>query len=475
MRNNKAAASFQNELRLFALKTIHFLVGLALFAYVWLLFRYNGLPKSVENGFRYNVFVVIGYGVGVFFFNRIYNAYLLGYTRVRSLILAQAISQLFSVLIVYLVVSAAWNRFRSPLIFVPFLGIQVLCDGLWSAAATRVFFKLNPPKRAVLIYRNSQDLRITGSLEEKPMNRLYRIEKKLEFDGDFPDLVGQLDSFEAVFVVGVNSRCRNGILKYCQERNILGFFLPHVGDVIMLQAKHIQSFDSPVLFVGRKVLNPEYAIIKRAFDIAASFTGLVLLSPLLLLTALAIRLGDGGPALYRQIRLTKDGREFRIVKFRSMRMDAEKNGGARLSTSNDDRITPVGRMIRKCRLDELPQLWNILRGDMSFVGPRPERPEIAARYSKNISDFQLRLQVRAGLTGYAQIYGKYSTGPYEKLEFDLLYIKNMSVLTDIRLLFATIWVLFSPKSAEGVGAGYTTALCTGEDDCEEKKNPDSGK
>ena len=134
-----------------------------------------------------------------------------------------------------------------------------------------------------------------------------------------------------------------------------------------------------------------------------------------------------------------------------MRVDAEKDGVARLSTGdNDDRITPIGKVVRKCRLDELPQLFNILKGDMSIVGPRPERPEIAEQYYQTMPDFKLRLQVKAGLTGYAQVYGKYNTDPYEKLELDLLYIKDMGILTDLRLMFATVGILFSSESTAGV-------------------------
>ena len=198
------------------------------------------------------------------------------------------------------------------------------------------------------------------------------------------------------------------------------------------------------------------ALVLLALGLALA---LLLLSPLMLVTALAIHFYDGGPVFYRQTRLTKDGKTFRILKFRSMRVDAEKDGVARLSSGeHDERITPVGRVIRKLRLDELPQLWNIFVGEMSVVGPRPERPEIAEEYYKKIPDFRLRLQVKAGLTGYAQVYGKYNIDPYEKLEFDLLYINNMSILMDLQLCFATFAILFSSESTEGVDPGAVNAL-----------------
>ena len=227
----------------------------------------------------------------------------------------------------------------------------------------------------------------------------------------------------------------------------------------MQGAHHIQAFDAPLLLVEKKSVNLEFTIIKRAFDIISSLLGIIILSPLLLVTALAIKIYDGGPAIYRQTRLTKGGREFMICKFRSMRVDAEKDGIARLSTGDDDdRITPVGKFIRKCRIDELPQLWNILKGDMSVVGPRPERPEIAEQYYDVMPDFKFRLQVKAGLTGYAQIYGKYNTDPYEKLEFDLMYINDMSVLTDLSLMFATFRILFISDSTEGIDSDKTNAM-----------------
>ena len=199
--------------------------------------------------------------------------------------------------------------------------------------------------------------------------------------------------------------------------------------------------------------------IKRALDIAFSTIALIVSSPVFVITAVAIKAVDGGPVFYRQRRLTKNGKLFDVLKFRSMRVDAEKDGVARLSTGeNDDRITPIGRIIRKCRIDELPQLICILSGDMSIVGPRPERPEIAMEYEKELPEFALRLQAKAGLTGYAQVYGKYNTTPYDKLQMDLMYIAHPSIIEDFKIVFATVKILFMPESTEGVADGQTTAM-----------------
>ena len=419
---------------------MHYALCIALFAYGWFVFRYHGNININDIGFRYNYLVVIFYAVSLLFFYRTYNAYMFGYNRIRSLLFSQITSQIFSITGVYLAVSIAWNRFDSPRVFIDVIIAQVVLDIAWSYFTNRYYFKVNPPKKTILIYRDKRDRRHFGTLGGKPTERLYDIKHEIEYNGNFDGIKEQLEGYEAIFVAGVNSRCRNGILKYCKETGTPGFFLPHVGDIIMQEAKHIQAFDSPLLLVNRKSVNQEFAILKRAFDIFASALGGVILSPILLITALTIRLYDGGPALYRQIRLTKDGKEFKICKFRSMRVDAEKDGVARLSTGeNDDRITPIGKFIRKCRIDELPQLWNIFIGDMSVVGPRPERPEIAEQYYSVMPDFKLRLQVKAGLTGYAQIYGKYNTDPYEKLEFDLMYINEMSIILIICL--ANCWCL----------------------------------
>ena len=227
----------------------------------------------------------------------------------------------------------------------------------------------------------------------------------------------------------------------------------------MSGAKRMHMFHQPVLCVKRYSPAPEYLLCKRAFDIVFSAIVILITSPLMLGVAIAVKAQDGGPVFYRQKRLTKNGRTFDILKFRSMRTDAEKDGVARLSTGeNDDRITPVGRVIRACRLDELPQLFNILGGSMSVVGPRPERPEIARQYESEIPEFNLRLQAKAGLTGYAQVYGKYNSTPYDKLQMDLMYIANLSIVEDLKIIFATIRILFMSESTEGVEAGQTTAM-----------------
>ena len=451
MTDRKAYVSNAASPRLRLIKYLHLVLSVLLFFVFWLRFRFPGGLPAIDRGFRYNYFVALAYAALLMWFNGVFNSYTLGYFRIRALAFSQFLADFFSIIITYLAVSLAWFSLWNPLPFLPLLVLQVILNCVWSYYATKYYYKIVRQYRTVVLYRDEHDLHRFGDLSGQPVERLFRVETFICCDGvDFDALRELIRGYDAIFVTGLDSALTNALSTYCIQEDVRGFFLPPVGSILMSGARHIKSFSSPVLSVRRAMLPMEYRFAKRCFDIFFSLIFLILTSPIMILTALAIKLYDGGPVFYRQVRLTRDRRRFSIIKFRSMRVDAEKDGVARLSTGEDDpRITPVGRFIRSCRLDELPQLFNILSGDMSIVGPRPERPEIAEQYERILPEFALRLQVKAGLTGYAQVYGKYNTSPYEKLEFDLLYINQMNVLTDLELMFNTFRILFYKDSTEG--------------------------
>lgn len=429
-----------------ASEVLHFAVTFLLFFGCWHIFY--RVPAS-------SPLAATAYFVLALFFMRTYSAYQIGFSRIRMLVYSQTLADIVAAGIVYFVMMLERSRLLSPLPLLGLLAVQFLWNCAWSWLANALYFHLYQPKRTIIVYNTQADLHHLEEVDQH--TRKFSIEKRVPAS-EVKDLERALNGFEAVFVTGVEEALRNRIEKYCVEHDVRCYIMPHVGDVLMMGARHMELFSVPVLRVTRAEPGIEYAFIKRGIDIICSLIGIVLLSPFMLLTALAVKLYDGGPVIYKQVRITKDRREFYIYKFRSMRVDAERDGVARLASAQDDRITPVGKVIRACRLDELPQLFNILRGDMSIVGPRPERPEIAEQYEKLMPSFSLRLQVRAGLTGLAQVYGKYNTDPYDKLRMDLMYINKMSLLEDLKLMFATVKVLFLKESTSGVAKEQTTAI-----------------
>lgn len=390
-------------------------------------------------------------------YGRIYDAFVVSLNRISEMVYSQSLAAFISDVILYFIIWLLNRRLPSVIPVLCVFAAQVVLAAGWSYCAHQWYFKVFPPKRTVLIYDSQHDMETL--IREYGMDKKFSIMGTASVEACISHNMEILDCAETVFLCGAHSHDRNIILKYCVANNINVYMLPRIGDTIMSGAKKIHMFHLPMLRVGRYNPTPEYLLLKRLFDIAASGLALLVLSPVMIITAIAIKATDGGPVFYRQRRLTKNGKYFDVLKFRSMRVDAEKDGVARLSTGDkDDRITPVGRIIRKVRIDELPQLLNILQGAMSVVGPRPERPEIAAQYEEELPEFALRLQAKAGLTGYAQVYGQYNTTPYDKLQMDLMYIANPSFLEDIRICFATVKILFMPESTEGVAAGQTTAM-----------------
>ena len=459
--NKSSKSNFMKSAVIRICKFAHILLTIAM--YTFCLFYYNGVHNGHDMGLtRMNVFVAL-YTVILCFTLRTYKSYNFGNTSTAMLIYSQTLSVLVSGGVFYVVLVIANSKLFTPVPLMLLLVAQIVLNSVWSFLGNKLYFSLNKPKKAVVFYKGKAELlRLRDIIEN---NKTFTVSQIVEVkDENSDELFAYFDKIEMAFVAGLDLDLRNEIIEHCVKNSIHCYVVPEIGDIIMMGSNHLDVYSIPVFDVSRREINIEYAVVKRAIDIVCSLAAIILLSPAMLVTAIAIRLYDKGPALYKQVRLTKDGKEFKILKFRSMKVNAESDGVARLATDNDDRITPVGKIIRAIRFDELPQLFNILKGDMTIVGPRPERPEIAAQYEEVLPEFALRLQVKAGLTGFAQVYGKYNTEPYDKLQMDLMYVNKMSFIEDIKLIFATVKILFLKESTQGTAEGQTTALVKEEEE-----------
>ncbi len=446
-------STFKHDIGLRVVKLFNTVLMAVPFAASWLMYYSNITAVPYEQLADWLIIAVL-FGLYVVF-GRVYDAFLVSINRISEMVYSQCLSAFISDCIMYAITCLLTVSFANPLPLLAAFGGQILISVLWCVIVHKWYFKAFAAQRTAVIYDERGGL--DKLISQYGLRKKFDIQVTAEVD-ECLDKLDMLKDMQVVFLSGVHSHDRNIILKYCVKNGITVYVIPRIGDTLMSGAKRIHMLHLPMLRVGRYCPNPEYLFIKRAFDIISSSLVLLLVSPILAITALAIKLTDGGPVFYKQCRLTRDGKRFMVLKFRSMRVDAEKDGVARLSTGdNDDRITPVGRIIRKVRIDELPQLFNILGGSMSVVGPRPERPEIAEQYMEEMPEFELRLQAKAGLTGYAQVYGKYNISPYDKLQMDLMYISNPNILEDLRIIFATVKILFMPDSTEGVAVGQTTA------------------
>lgn len=450
----KRLKMFKHNLTLRIVKLANVILLSIPFALCW----YGYYAKYIINPFynKGNWFVIMLFVVLYVIFARIYDAFLVSINRISEMIYSQSLAAFVSDGVMFIIIWMLMRRFPNIFPGLAALGLQIVFAAVWSTAAHKWYFASFPPKRSVIVYdvREGMDQLIN----EYGLGKKFDVERIIQVHECLNEL-NVLDGIDTVFLSGIHSHDRNSILKYCIEHDVRVYVIPRVGDVLMSGAKKVHMFHLPMLRVGRYSPNPEYIFLKRVFDVVVAGTGVIVLSPVMLITTIAIKAYDKGPVFYRQTRLTRNGKQFKILKFRSMCVDAESNGVARLSTGeNDPRITPVGRIIRACRVDELPQLFNVLEGSMTIVGPRPERPEIAAQYEEEMPEFRLRLQAKAGLTGYAQVYGKYNMTPYDKLQMDLMYISNPSLLEDLKICFSTVKILIMAESTEGVEVGATTAM-----------------
>ncbi len=422
--------------------------------YIWMNYYNPNLPLSFYRLGNYLLGAI--FAVIYLTFVRIYGGFQVGTASVSDLIFSQIISVGFLQVSCYVGFSLLSYKLLSPFPFILNFALFSLFSVLWCYLANRVYFTLHKPKKTVVIYGNLDSYySIKGVKRLKPR---FNVVETYDYEKmSLQEIFKILETMDAVFLCGVPSDYRNEIVKFCIAKGIVAYIKPKISDTIIRGGRTMQMMNICVYRCKRSDASLIYLFFKRFFDILLSLIAIIIASPIMAFTAIAIKLQDGGKPIYKQVRLTTNGKEFEIMKFRSMIENAEGDGVARLAGENDNRITPVGKFIRKLRLDELPQLFNILKGDMSFVGPRPERPEIAKQYESDMPEFALRLQAKAGLTGYAQVYGKYNTPPYDKVQMDLMYVANQSLLEDLKLMLMTFKVMFIPSSTEGIDDDKTTA------------------
>ncbi|MDD6071207.1 MAG: exopolysaccharide biosynthesis polyprenyl glycosylphosphotransferase [Clostridiales bacterium] len=427
---------------------------MAVFAFVW----YGSYVEQLENPFfRRGDWAVIGiYGLILFLLTNLYGGFKIGYLRLMDVLYSQILSLLCANVVAYIQIVLISRHYLSTMPLLKMTVCQIAIILLWVFICKLIYAALYPPRQMLLVCydRDPDDMIMKMSARQDK----YEICDIADLNEEpLEGVCDMVANYEAVLIYDIPAYERNIILKRCFTESVRTYITPKISDILLKGSENIHLFDTPLYLSRNKGLSGDQIIFKRLLDLAISIPVAVILSPLFLVIALLIKLYDGGPVLYKQPRLTIDNKVFDIYKFRSMRMDSEKNG-AQLAKKNDDRVTPVGRVLRALHFDEFPQLINIIKGDMSLVGPRPERPEIAAQYKEIIPEFDFRLKVKAGLTGYAQVYGKYNTTPYDKLKLDLTYIENYSLWMDFKLMLMTFRILFQKDSTEGIDASQMTAI-----------------
>lgn len=432
------------------IRTIESLLEIVIFAVIYYFVWRNGYDASLFPDYFYNgkyvlsgVYMILVMG---FFFGM--DGFKFGHLRFTDVLLSQLLALLIANFITFWQLCLIANTVISPIPILMLTVIEFIVAAICITIFNTIYHKLYIPKNLAMIFGRDDAVTLKFKMETRPDK--YNISKLISIDDGLESICEQIRDFDAVIINDVPSGIRNDILKFCYQNKISAYLTPKLTDIVVRGASKINLFDTPLFLVKGTGLTPAQSFFKRALDLIICIPALIVVSPIMLIVSIAIKLEDGGPVFYRQERVTLDGRPFNIIKFRSMIVDAEKNGVPQLASSRDPRITKVGAFIRMCRLDEIPQIFNIVKGDMCIVGPRPERQGYIDEFCKETPEFNYRTKVKGGLTGYAQIYGKYNTTPYDKLRLDMMYIENYSLLLDIKLILMTIRIIFKKESTEGI-------------------------
>ena len=437
------------------LTSLSMLVQVVAYAFIWFKF-YKGSIVS-EFYIKGDLLVITLYAILLMFFMSTYGGTKIGYLKPFDVFLSQTFATLMANVIAYAQLTLMNSGLVEPKYLLAMTGAQIVFNLVWVFVSDGFYKMVFPPRELLLVHgdRPIEDILYKFNTRKDR----YIIAKCMHINEGYEAIQKEvMERYAGIVLWDIPTTDRNELMKFCYNQSIRVYMMPKIPDVIVMGCEKMHLFDTPILLTREYALRVEQRFIKRTIDLVCAILLVIITSPIMLVTALIIKLSDGGPVFYKQVRCTLNNKEFNIIKFRSMRVDAEKDGKARLASKGDPRITPFGRFIRTVRIDELPQLFNIIKGDMTFIGPRPERPEIIQEYIKDMPEFAFRTKVKAGLAGYAQVYGKYNTTPYDKLKLDLTYIENYSVWLDIKLMLLTLKVLITPDSTEGVDKNQKTAL-----------------
>ncbi len=420
------------------------------FVIFWIFYRLYAIQNwQLLTVSRTAAVTTLSYVISGYLFVKIYGGYDIGKRKSKPIIISLSLASVMTDLVAYVMLCVmntndannATFTLEQPWLLLIVFAVQIIFIQFAVYGGNWVYFRIYTPERCLIITSSQRSLKEISSSVRK-----YRLQFRICRNMDYRNeqLREVIPKYDTVFIYDVPIRERTQIVEFCYQNMKNVYINPEMADVVELNSSHVMLDDLSLLRLSSLGLTAEQKFIKRSFDILLSGIALLLTSPLLIISAIAIKLEDGGSVFFKQNRATRGGRIFSVYKLRTMKENVDNY----LSVVDDDRITKVGKVLRRFRIDEIPQFVNVIKGDMSIVGPRPEMLANIFNYTNDLPEFEYRLRVKAGITGYAQIAGKYNTSPRDKLVLDLMYIEEYSFWLDIKLLFQTLIVIFKKDSTE---------------------------